>query len=57
MLDVIANIIITTLGLYSVIGIAYYTYFIRIGIHKIDDDVKSPPLFMKILIIPGTVAL
>lgn len=53
----IATILLGLLGVYLLIGMIFYFPFIRKGVHKIDDGVKAAPLFMKILIFPGTVAL
>jgi len=53
----IATILLVALGVYILIGIIFYFPFIRKGVHTIDDGVKAAPLFMKILIFPGTVAL
>ena len=55
--ELVATIFLLALGLYLLIGIVFYFPFIRSGVHKIDDGVRSAPLFMKILIFPGTVAL
>lgn len=53
----IATILLILLGVYLLIGVIFYFPFIKKGVHKIDDGVKAAPLFMKILIFPGTVAL
>lgn len=53
----IATILLILLGIYLLIGIVFYFPFIKKGVHKIDDGVKAAPVFMKILIFPGTVAL
>lgn len=57
MIETIANIVLLALGLYLAIGIVFYAFFINKGVHKIDSDVKSAPLLMKLLIAPGTIAL
>lgn len=57
MLDVIVTILLGALGIYLLIGIVFYFPFIKRGVHKIDGGVKDAPLFMKVLIFPGTVAL
>ncbi len=57
MIETIVSILLITAGVYLLIGIIFYFPFIRKGVHTFDDGVKAAPLFMKILIFPGTVAL
>ena len=57
MTETIVSIALLAAGVYVLIGIVFYFPFIRKGVHTFDDGVKSAPLFMKILIFPGTVAL
>ena len=39
------------------VGLFFYIPFIRKGVHTFDDGVASAPLFMKVLIFPGVLAL
>ncbi|MFY0593848.1 hypothetical protein [Roseivirga sp.] len=57
MTETLASILLIVLGLYILIGLIFYIPFIKTGVHKIDGGVKDAPVFMKILILPGTVAL
>lgn len=57
MTETIVSILLMAAGVYLLIGIAFYFPFIKKGVHTFDDGVKDAPVFMKILIFPGTVAL
>ena len=57
MAEQIVSIMLMLAGVYLLVGIVFYFPFIRKGVHHFDDGVKSAPLFMKIMIFPGTVAL
>jgi hypothetical protein len=57
MTETTVSILLILAGIYLLIGIVFYFPFIRKGVHTFDDGVESAPLFMKILIFPGTVAL
>lgn len=57
MTETIVSILLMAAGVYLLIGIVFYFPFIKKGVHTFDGGVKEAPVFMKILIFPGTVAL
>lgn len=57
MIETVVSVLLIAIGIYLLIGIVFYFPFISKGVHTFDDGVRSAPVFMKILIFPGTVAL
>ncbi|OEK06253.1 hypothetical protein [Roseivirga misakiensis] len=57
MTETVATIFLIALAIYVLLGLFFYAFFIKSGVHKIDSGVKEAPIFMKVLILPGTVAL
>lgn len=57
MVELIISMVLILTGIYLLIGLFFCFVFFRKGVQSIDEGVKGAPIFMKILIFPGTVAL
>ena len=57
MTETIVTIWLSAIGFYLFIGVIFYFFFMKKGIHQIDEGAKETPLFFKALVFPGIVAL
>uniref|UniRef100_UPI004048E5D7 hypothetical protein n=1 Tax=Roseivirga sp. TaxID=1964215 RepID=UPI004048E5D7 len=57
MVELIISTVLILVGIYLLIGLFFCFVFFKKGIQSIDEGMKEAPIFMKILIFPGTVAL
>lgn len=57
MVELIISTVLILVGIYLLIGLFFCFAFFGKGIQSIDEGAKEAPIFMKILIFPGTVAL
>ena len=52
-----ANLLVTGLGLYALIGAVFALYFVSLGVARIDPAARTMPLQARLLIFPGVLAL
>lgn len=52
-----ANLLVTWLGLYALIGVLFALYFVIRGAARIDPAASTMPLQARILIFPGVAVL
>ena len=50
-------LLIVALGVYAVLGLVFSIVFLTRGVHQIDEAVRDSPRAIRLLLIPGTVAL
>ena len=53
----LADIIVTVLGLYIAIGFVFALYFVTLGVARIDPAAQRAPWGFRLIIFPGTIAL
>lgn len=56
-METIVSLVLSIIGIYLLIGVIAYFPLLRKGIPSFDDSMHETPLFFKILIFPGVVAL
>ena len=52
-----ANLIVTLLGIYFLIGFVFAAIFVTLGVQRIDPAARSMPVRVRLLILPGTAFL
>jgi hypothetical protein len=56
-METLASTFLSIIGIYLLIGILLYFPLVKKGILTFDESMHETPLFFKILIFPGVVAL
>lgn len=53
----VAQVILAALGLYALLGLAFATVFVAVGIGRIDPAARGASLAVRLLLFPGSAAL
>ncbi|MEO9971247.1 MAG: hypothetical protein ABJG15_15730 [Hyphomonadaceae bacterium] len=52
-----AEVLVTGLGLYFLIGVVFAVLFVSLGVQKIDPAARGMPIRARLIILPGTMLL